>query len=98
VKVLPRWAKRMVRDKFEDFFVWLEDNWHGATGIPESADKAVFMQAGYGIKRLKGLLNFMDQEDWSERLPELQELIRLIDSQRNLDFKTIFPEMADLLE
>jgi hypothetical protein len=61
-------------------------------------DKKQIINAGYGIKRLRGLLDFMDQEDWSERLPELKEWVMLLDKHRNLDFKSVFPEMSALLD
>lgn len=98
VKVLPRWAKAAVRDKYEEFFTWCEQNWTQATAIPANADSKRFLEAGYGIKRLRGLLDFMDREDWSERMPELQEWIRVLDEQRGSDFKHTFPEMSGLLE
>jgi MoaA/NifB/PqqE/SkfB family radical SAM enzyme len=99
VKVLPAWAKQMVRDKFEELFVWLEDHWQTVTGVSSAnVDKEKFMSAGYGIKRLRSLLDFMDKEDWSERLPELQEWIHTVDRHRGLDFKQIFPEISGLLD
>jgi MoaA/NifB/PqqE/SkfB family radical SAM enzyme len=99
VKVLPAWAKQMVRDKFEEFFVWLEDHWQEVTGVSRAnVDKENFMSAGYGIKRLRSLLDFMDKEDWSERLPELQEWIHTVDRHRGLDFKQIFPEISGILD
>ena len=55
------------------------------------------MNAGYGIKRLKSMINFMDKEDWSERLPEFKEWINLIDNTRGLDFSKVFPELFILL-
>ena len=99
VKVLPAWAKQMVRDKFEEFFVWLEDHWQEVTGVSRAnVDKEKFMSAGYGIKRLRSLLDFMDKEDWSERLPELQEWIHTVDRHRGLDFKQIFSEISGILD
>ena len=98
VKVLPKWAKQMVREKFEEFFVWLDENWHLCTGLPDGIDKKTVVDTEYGIKRLRGLLDFMDKEDWSERMPELREWINLMDSQRNLDFRKTFPEMSGLLD
>ena len=56
------------------------------------------MSAGYGIKRLRSLLDFMDKEDWSERLPELQEWIHTVDRHRGLDFKQIFSEISGILD
>jgi hypothetical protein len=88
----------MVRAKFEELFVWLEDNWQLCTGLPEGMDKHTVLNTGYGIKRLRSLLDFMDKEDWSERMPELREWIRVLDKTRGLDFKATFPEMSGLLD
>lgn len=99
VKVLPKWAKRMVRDKFEEFFAWHAENWESVTHSDKDViNKTDVVEAAYGVHRLRGLLDFMDSEDWSERLPELQEWIGLIDKNRNLDFRKTFPEMSGLLD
>jgi len=79
--------------------LWLEDNWQNTTGAAQSGiSKEDFFKAGYGIKRLRGLLDFMDKEDWSERMPELQEWIKLLDRQRGLSFVDTFPEISGLLD
>ena len=98
VKVLPLWAKQMVREKFEEFFLWLDDNWESCTGLPADVSKETVLSAGYGIKRLRSLLDFMDKEDWSERMPELQEWIRLLDEKRGFNFRDTFPELSGLLD
>ena len=54
------------------------------------------MNAGYGIKRLKGMLNFMESEDWSRRLPEMKEFLQRCDTQRSNTFAETFPEMKDI--
>lgn len=98
VKVLPKETKQMVSDKFEEFYSWLDNNWYKATGTQESCiDKNEFLNAKYGISRLRSLIQFMNKEDWSERLPELKEWVELIDKSRNLNFKIIFPELSNLI-
>jgi hypothetical protein len=100
VKVLPKWFKEECRRKYEEFIPWWEANWE--RGIPQwHKDKVTYDQwreAGYGVKRLYGMLQFMESEDWSVRLPEMKEFIELCDKQRNLTWKTIFPEMKDIFE
>lgn len=96
VKVLPPEIKALVRDRFEDFYQWLDANWQLA--VPQGVSKDSFMNAGYGIKRLQSMVNFMDKEDWSERLPELKEWIQLIDKTRGTDFTKTFPELAALVK
>lgn len=99
VKVLPPDAKAEVRRRFDDFYDWLDHNWKNATGVMEAGvTKEQFMNAGYGIKRLKSMVNFMDREDWSERLPELRQWLQLIGKTRQIDFARIFPELAAYLK
>jgi MoaA/NifB/PqqE/SkfB family radical SAM enzyme len=88
VKILPPEIKQLVRRKFEDFYEWLKTH--------HSADPA-FLASDYGIKRLQGLVRFMESEDWSVRLPEFREYIQLVDQRRKLAFRDTFPEMASLL-
>ncbi len=94
VKVLPQWFKEKVKQKYEEFYPWLEENWE-LSGAPS---KEAFLKADYGIKRLKGMVKFMMSEDWSVRMPEFREYITQFDAQRNTDFKKVFPDMAGLLD
>jgi hypothetical protein len=98
VKVLPPAVKQQVRAKFEELFVWLADNWQLCTALPADIDRSTVLSADYGIARLRGLLNFMDSEDWSERMPELVEWIGLLDKTRGLNFRATFPEIQGLID
>ena len=88
VKVLPAAMKQEIRARYEEFYAWLKVN--------HSSDPA-FLASAYGIKRLEGLVRFMESEDWSVRMPEFQEYIRLVDQQRQTSFHATFPEMAHLV-
>jgi len=98
VKVLPKWFKAEVRKKYEEFYPWWEENWE--LGVPSwhkgKITKGDFDHAPYGINRLKGMLSFMESEDWSIRLPELKEYLSLCDKQRNISFYDTFPEMKEI--
>ena len=98
VKVLPKWFKEECRKKYEAFYPWWEANWQ--KGVPAIKKDYVtydmWRNASYGINRLEGMLQFMESEDWSVRLPELKEYIQLIDNQRGLNFAKTFPEMKDI--
>jgi hypothetical protein len=100
VKVLPAWFKAEVRKKYEEFYPWWEANWE--LGVPEhyrgKITKKDFMNAEYGLKRLEGMLKFMESEDWSVRLEEMKEFLDLCDAQREIDFATVFPEMKDIFK
>ena len=98
VKVLPAWFKAKCREKYEQFYPWWEENWE--LSIPSwhkgKVDYDTWRNAEYGIKRLEGMLQFMESEDWSVRLPEMQEFILLCDRQRGNSFAETFPEMKDI--
>ncbi len=44
------------------------------------------------------MLQFMESEDWSTRLPEMKEFLELCDKQRGLNWKLIFPEMKNIFD
>ena len=100
VKVLPKWFKAEVRKKYEEFYPWWEANWE--LGVPTwHKGKVTYEQwedASYGIKRLRGMLNFARSEDWTRRMPEFREYITKLDAMRGTDFRATFPEMAYLLD
>lgn len=98
VKVLPQWFKDACEKKYEEFYPWWELYWE--LGVPEwhkgKVTKEKFVEASYGIDRLKGMINFMQSEDWSNRLPETKEFLDLCDNQRGISFNETFPEMKDI--
>ena len=100
VKVLPKWFKEECRKKYEEFYPWWEENWE--LGVPSwykgKVTKEDFMQAGYGLKRLEGMLSFMESEDWSRRLPEMKEFLQRCDTQRGNTFVETYPEMKDIFD
>jgi hypothetical protein len=98
VKVLPKWFKENTRKKYEEFIPWWEANWE--KGIPNwhrgSVTYEQWRDAGYGVKRLYGMLQFMESEDWSVRLPEMKEFLDLCDRQRGITFSETFLEMKEI--
>jgi len=100
VKSLPAWFKDKVERKYEAFIPWWEENWE--LGIPDWYKGKVtydqWREASYGIKRLRGMVNFMKSEDWSVRMPEMKEYIELIDRTRGSEFDKIYPEMKDIFK
>ncbi len=89
VKVFPPWMKDKIRFKFDKFYEWLKTNHRN--------DKA-FLENPYGIKRMKGMVGFMESEDWSRRMPQFAEYITKMDKIRGTCFTKTFPEMAELLK
>ena len=98
VKVLPKWFKQKCREKYEAWYPWWEENWE--KGVPSwhkgKVDYDKWRSASYGISRLNGMLQFMESEDWSRRLPETKEFLDLCDKQRGISFAETFPEMKDI--
>jgi MoaA/NifB/PqqE/SkfB family radical SAM enzyme len=56
-----------------------------------------FMSNPYGLKRWQGLVQYMMAEDWSHKLPMLEDYLTVTDHQRCTDFRKTFPELEDLL-
>jgi hypothetical protein len=58
-----------------------------------------FLENPYGLKRFEGIINFMNSEDWSTRLPETQEYLTLINKQRGWEnkFTEVFPIFKDII-
>ena len=44
------------------------------------------------------MLQFMESEDWSVRLPETKEFLERCDQQRGISFAETFPEMKDIFK
>jgi MoaA/NifB/PqqE/SkfB family radical SAM enzyme len=101
VKVLPKEIKNEITLKYKnDFYPWVEDNWQKFTGVTENKiTKEQFLSNSYGIKRFKGIINFMNDEDWSERLPEMKEYLSLVNKQRDWSnkFLSVFPIFKNIL-
>jgi hypothetical protein len=101
VKVLPHDIKQQITLKYqEELYPWMEDNWQKFTGVEElGISKEQWLTAPYGIKRYKGIINFMNSEDWTARLPETKEYIHLVNKQRGWTdkFSKAFPIFKDIL-
>lgn len=101
VKVLPSNIKQAITNKYEqEFYPWIDENWNKFTGVAEhNISKEQFMTANYGLNRFKGLISFMNSEDWSARLPETKEYLTLINNRRNWNnkFSEVFPLLKDIL-
>ena len=84
VRVLPKHLKDKVAQQVEYFC------------SRRSADKE-FMTNPYGVKRWQGLVQYMMAEDWSNKLPMLEDYLTVTDQQRGTDFRKTFPELDGLL-
>jgi hypothetical protein len=89
IKCLPAQDKKEVRENFARLANWLHENYR--------QDEDYWKENPYGWKRWQAVLDFMDSEDHTHLLPAFKEYIERMDKQRNVDFKTVFPELAHLL-
>lgn len=89
LRVLPNEDKKQVRELFQELKEWLWNNY--------TKDAEFWEVNPYGWKRWEGILDWMDEEDHSNLLPDFQEYIKVMDKQRGLDFKTTFTELKHLL-
>jgi MoaA/NifB/PqqE/SkfB family radical SAM enzyme len=55
-----------------------------------------FISNPYGLKRWRGLVQYMMAEDWSNKLPMLEDYLTTTDTQRSADFRKTFPELQHL--
>jgi hypothetical protein len=80
VRVLPKHLKDKVSESI-DYFC------HRQSRDDE------FVKNPYGLKRWHGLVHYMNQEDWSNKLPSLLEYLDSCDTTRGTNFRTTFPEL-----
>ena len=83
VRVLPKHLKDKVAQQV-DYFCFRRSR------------NAEFNNNPYGFKRWQGLVQYMMAEDWSNKLPMLEDYLTVTDTQRNTDFRKIFPELQNL--
>ena len=83
VRVLPKHLKDKVAKQVEYFCLRQSRN-------------IEFQNNPYGFKRWQGLVQYMMSEDWSNKLPMLEDYLTVTDQQRGTDFKTVFPELDQI--
>jgi len=83
VRVLPQHLKDTVSKSIEYF-------------CSRKSNNIEFINNPYGLKRWQGLVQYMNSEDWSNKLPMLADYLTVTDQQRGTDFRKTFPELSDL--
>lgn len=83
VRVLPDHLKKKVATTVEYF-------------CARRRTDSEFASNPYGMKRWQGLVHYMNQEDWSAKLPNLQEYLTITDQTRQTNYLETFPELKDL--
>jgi len=80
IKTLPLKSKRIITEKFNSFYAWLEDN---------HSSNLDFISHEYGIKKMQGIINFMNSEHWQTRTEQLHEYLEKMDKIRNTKSKQL---------
>lgn len=83
VRVLPEHIKKEVMHRIHTF-------------CNENSNNQEFTTNPYGLKRWQGLIHYMNSEDWSDKIPILNEYLSVCDQTRGLDRSEIFPELKDI--
>jgi hypothetical protein len=89
-RILPQSDKDEIAIKFSEFKKWLWDNY--------TQDDNFWKDNPYGWKRWEGILKFVMAEDHSYLLPDFKEYVTNLDSIRNTDARSVFPELFNLLK
>lgn len=83
VRVLPKKIKELAQSRISTFVDSLKDNQE-------------FQNNLYGAQRWLGLVNYMNGEDWSNKLPAMTQYLKTSDKTRSLDFIKTFPELEGI--
>jgi hypothetical protein len=89
IQILPETDKLEVKEIFEDFKLWLFNNYTKADDF--------WKHNPYGWCRWEGVLTHMMSKDQSNLLPGFKEYVNKLDRIRAVDAKAVFPELAHLL-
>ena len=80
VRVLPKHLKAKVSETIDYF-------------CHRRMHDSEFVNNPYGLKRWNGLVQYMNQEDWSDKIPMLLDYLTVTDQQRSTDFRKTFLEL-----
>lgn len=85
VQVLPLAAKEHIRDRYNELYDWVEDNYGTALRNQTSA-------------LIEPYIDFMFEEDNSYKLKEFWKITKKVDIVRNEKFETVFPELYEFIK
>jgi hypothetical protein len=81
VRVLPKHLKDKVTQQV-DYFCFRQSR------------NSEFNNNPYGFKRWQGLVQYMNGEDWSHKLPMLLDYLETTDQTRGTNFRKVFPDLT----
>tara|TARA_B100000683_G_scaffold194341_1_gene187430 strand:- start:998 stop:2293 length:1296 start_codon:yes stop_codon:yes gene_type:complete len=82
VRVLPNEVKQIVKQRIDGF-------------LDRQKFNLEFDRSPVGRTRWEGLVKYMMQEDWSNKVPALVEYLEITDKQRDLDFRKTFKLLGE---
>ena len=82
IKVLPEPLKQTVSQSIQEHIEWLLD---------QGARKTL-------IDEFQALIEYMNLDDWSNKLPKLKKQLKLIDQMRGEDYAQLFPHLKQVLD
>ena len=82
IRVLPMELKQMAADRITRFI--------------KTINTDEFSNNSYGRQRWEGIIKYMMEEDWSNKLPSLVEYLNVTDANRGTDFRKTFVELSRL--
>lgn len=82
VRVLPKDIKEQVSQSLHSFL--------------DSIKTFEFINNSYGKQRWLGIIDYMNSEDWSQKLPLLTQYLDVCDQSRNLNFRSVFSELSGI--
>jgi MoaA/NifB/PqqE/SkfB family radical SAM enzyme len=85
IKVLPEEIKNEVSLRITKFIDKMKGNNY-------------FNSSMYGKQRWEGIINFMNSEDWSHKLPSLKNYLQVTCEIRKQKFSSFFPELSNLYD
>jgi MoaA/NifB/PqqE/SkfB family radical SAM enzyme len=88
-RILPKEDKDQLVTDFKEFKQWLWDNYR--------QDDDFWKHNPNGWNRWESILKFVLAEDHSHLLPDFKEYVNNLDSIRNINAATIFPELKHIL-
>lgn len=85
IQILPEPLKEKVRERYQKHLDWAERNFEGRT--------LSYMRDSWGYA-----LRFLNEADYTHKLPEFREVTKKLDKIRSEEFTEVFPELSELME
>tara|TARA_B110000908_G_scaffold172279_1_gene238755 strand:+ start:1678 stop:2985 length:1308 start_codon:yes stop_codon:yes gene_type:complete len=83
IRTLPKELKEFTKNNIEKF-------------VQRQKFNTDWNNHAMGKQRWEGIISYMMSEDWSDKLPQLQDYLRVLDETRGTDFTKVFPELRSL--